>query len=96
MNDQREQHGRDVINAIRRVLYREWDPLDLCDVGPETRYDAYISPLYRLLATAPTKEAVVHELKRLQVELIGPDFSKEKRLPSIADMLLAINLRVNN
>jgi hypothetical protein len=91
---ERQEHGREILAAIRRVLYREWDPLDICDVGPEDRYDNYISGIYRLLATRPTRDEITQELKRLQVALIGPDYSKEKRLHAVSDALLAINVRL--
>ena len=94
MSDQRDLQGRVILAAIRKVLYREWDPLDVCDVGPEDTYDGQIGRIYRLLVTGPTREAIAQELKKIQLELIGPDYSKEKRLYSIADMLMAIDIKL--
>ena len=96
MSDQRDLHGRAILAAIRKVLYREWDPLDVCDVGPEDTYDNQIGRIYRLLVKVPTREAIAQELKKIQLELIGPDYSKEKRLYSIADMLMAIDIKLND
>jgi len=94
MNEQRELHGRAILAAIRKVLYREWDPLDVCDVGPVDTYDKQIGRIYRLLVTAPTRDEIAQELKKIQVELIGPDYTKEKKLYSIADMLMAIDTKL--
>ena len=96
MNDQRELQGRAILAAIRKVLYREWDPLDVCDVGPEDTYDNQIGRIYRLLVTAPARDEIAQELKKIQVELIGPDYSKEKKLYSIADMLMAIDTKLDS
>ena len=94
MSDQRELQGRAILAAIRKVLYREWDPLDVCDVGPEDTYDKQLGRIYRLLVTAPPREVIAQELKKIQVELIGPDYSKEKKLYSVADMLMAIDTKL--
>lgn len=93
--EQREIHGRAILEAIRKVLYREWDPLDVCDVGPEDTYDSHIGRIYRLLATHPSRDEVVQELKKIQIALIGPDFSKEKRLNAVVDMLISIDMRLD-
>ena len=47
----RDKRAREVQNAIREVLIREWDPIHIQDV-PEAQdeYDGYVGGVYRLLA----------------------------------------------
>jgi hypothetical protein len=35
-------------DAIRQILYHEWDPIGIAGVGPGDEYDAYIAPVYRV------------------------------------------------
>ncbi|MFA5262678.1 MAG: hypothetical protein WC378_02560 [Opitutaceae bacterium] len=95
MSEQRALKGRAILSAIRRVLYREWDPLEICDVESEAVYDPYVANVYRLLASKVPREKLIVELKHMQVELIGADFQKEKKLHLIADSLMAINVSLD-
>ncbi len=36
------------MQAIRRILVDDWDPIGIQGAGPEDEYDAYIGGLYRL------------------------------------------------
>ena len=94
-SEQRTLKGRVILSAIRRILYRDWDPLDICDVESEAVYDPYVASVYRLLASKASREKLTQELKRMQVELIGADFQKEKKLHLIIDSLMAVDVRLD-
>ncbi len=96
MSEQRANKGRTILAAIRKVLYRDWDPLEICDVESEAVYDPNVAAVYRLLASGASREKLTQELKHMQVELIGADFQKEKRLHLIVDSLMSIDVRLDS
>ena len=95
MSELRANRGRAILAAIRKVLYREWDPLEICDVESESVYDPNVAAVYRLLASGASSEKLMQELKHMQVELIGADFQKEKKLHLIVGSLMAIDVRLD-
>jgi hypothetical protein len=93
MTDIREQRAKEIQEAIREVLYRDWDPIGVCDAGPDDEYDSYIGPVYRLLVSQPKKEEVTAELRRIEDGPIGIGAS-EDALTMAAEKLLALDLRL--
>jgi hypothetical protein len=93
MTNLREQGAKEIQAAIRQVLYRDWDPLGVCNAGPEDEYDAYIAPIYRLLVALPKKEEVMAELRRIENGSIGIGTSEEA-LATAAEKLLALDMRL--
>jgi hypothetical protein len=94
MSDPREERARLIQDSIREVLYRVWDPLNVCDAGPKDEYDSYIGPIYRVLVSAPSREAVARELMKIESESLGFDRAKEADLLPVADKLLSIDVRL--
>ena len=64
MADVRERRAREIQEAIREVLYQEWDPLALRGLAPRDEYDSYIGGVYRILASSRSEEALVEFLGR--------------------------------
>ena len=94
MTDQRKHRSKEIQAAIREVLYRDWDPIGVAGEWPEDEYDSYIGPVYRLLVSTPSRDAVAQELKRIEAEHLGFEGTKAEDLLTVADKLLAIDLRV--
>jgi len=92
MTDVRKRRAREIQEAIRDVLYQEWDPLALRGLAPRDEYDSYIGGVYRILASSRSEEALVEFLGRaadLGVPGRGPD-----QLRSVARRLLALDVRL--
>ena len=94
MNPTRENRAKEIQDAIREVLYREWDPIGVCGSGPKNEYDAYIGGIYRVLVSKPAREVVAGELKKIERENMGFDQVEEEALLGVADRLLAIDLQL--
>jgi len=94
MTDTRDKRAKEIQDAIRDVLNREWDPLNVRDAGPKDEYDGYIGRIYRLLVSAPPREVIARELKKIEHESMGFDKAKEDALLPVADRLLAIDVRL--
>jgi hypothetical protein len=52
MTQSKEKRAAEIQDAIRQVLYRDWDPIGVCGVAPEDEYDSYIGGVYRILSTS--------------------------------------------
>ena len=93
MTNLREQRAKEIQEAIRQVLYRTWDPIGVCDAGPEDEYDSYIAPIYRLLVAQPKKEEIMAALRRIEDDSIGISTS-EDALAIVAGKLLTLSVRL--
>jgi hypothetical protein len=73
------------VDAIRRILISEWDPIG-CGV-PEDEYDSYIPAVYRLMQSRAGAEALASHLEKLETESMGlrADPARSRR---VAQMLL--------
>ena len=79
-------------DAIREVLYRDWDPIGVCGMAPDDEYDSYIGRIYRLLSSAPTREAVAQELQNIEIEIMCYERAEGKLNLAVADKLLAVDI----
>jgi hypothetical protein len=77
-------------DAIRQVLLRDWNPLGLDDSMPDDEYDAYIAPVYRILAGSRSEQELMVCLSRLARDDIGAPFASPELLQPIARKLLAL------
>ena len=57
------------VDAIRRVLMSEWDPID-CGV-PDDEYDGYIPVIYRLLQQRVGVDELASHLTKIETENMG-------------------------
>jgi hypothetical protein len=94
MSDARDRKAKEIQDAIREVLYRDWDPLNVGDAGPTDEYDGYIGAIYRVLASSPSREVVARELVKIESESMGFGQVKDEALFPVADKLLSIDVRL--
>ena len=70
--DPRTRHARDLQRQIGEVLLRNWDPLGVAS-EPECadEYDAYVGPVYRLLASGASDREIAEHLVGLETNVLG-------------------------
>jgi len=64
MTETREKRAAEIRDSIRRILYHEWDPIGVAGAAPEDEYDAYITPVYRILVGSRSEQELVEFLFR--------------------------------
>ena len=94
MSDVRESRAKEIQNAIREVLNRDWDPIGVRETGPKDEYDSYIGPIYRILASSPSPEKVAEGLRKIEQASMGFEQANAATLMTIAEKLLSIDLRL--
>jgi len=94
MVDSRDRRAEDIQDSIRQILYRDWDPIGVCDVGPECEYDSYIGAVYRILATSRSEEALIDFLSKIESDLMSFDSASQGRLRRLVQKLLALNVKL--
>jgi hypothetical protein len=85
--ESRERRAREIQEAIRLVLLRDWDPIGVRDV-PEAQdeYDGYVGGVYRLLVSGATLSELAEHL--LQIE------RESMRLSPRPDVLVDVSSRL--
>jgi hypothetical protein len=94
MTESREQRAGEIQDAIRQILYRDWDPIGVCGAAPEDEYDSYIGGVYRILASSPSEEALIRFLSGAFEDILGAQMSAVERLRPVAQKLLALDVRL--
>lgn len=94
MTDSQDRRAAEIQNSIRQILYRDWDPIGVCDVGPECEYDSYIGGVYRILATSRSEEALVEFLSKIESDLSCFDPASRGRLYRVVQTLLALDVKL--
>jgi hypothetical protein len=92
MADPREKRAAEIQDAIRQVLYREWDPIGVYGAGPDDEYDSYIGGVYRILATSRSEEALIEFLSRIESDLAC--WTSPETLRSVVEKLLVLNVKL--
>jgi hypothetical protein len=94
MAESREKRAAEIQDAIRQILYRDWDPIGVCGAAPEDEYDSYIGGVYRILSTSRSEEALIQYLAGAFQDLLGSEERAPERLCSVARKLLALDVRL--
>ncbi len=89
MAESKEKRGAEIQDAIRQILYRDWDPTGVCGAAPEDEYDSYIGGVYRILSSSRSEDALIEFLA-----VHGSQESAPERLRSVAQKLLALDVRL--
>jgi hypothetical protein len=78
--------------AIRHVLYEDWDPIGIAGIAPRDEYDSYIAGIYRIIASrqADAEDALVTFLARMETDHMGLTPSKPAKLHRVATKLLTL------
>ena len=92
MNPDRKR-GREVMQAIREVLMRDWDPIGVAS-HPEAadEYDSYIASVYRILVDTRSEDELVDFLFRMETETMGLSPRSSDHLRDVARKLLLLNV----
>ncbi len=94
MTESREKRAAEIQDAIRQILYRDWDPIGVCGTAPEDEYDSYIGGVYRVLASSRSEEALIRFLAGAFEDIVGAQVSARERLRPVAQKLLALDVRL--
>ena len=94
MSEPREKRAAEIQDAVRQILYRDWDPIEVCGAAPEDEYDSYIGGVYRILTTSRSEEALVQFLAGAVENLVSSQESAQDGLRSVARKLLALDVRL--
>jgi len=92
----RRSQALEIQNAIRNVLYSDWDPLGIND-HPSTQdeYDAYIAPVYRILVGNRSVNELVNTLTRIARDEIAVPAGDVEKLSSVANKLLKLKVTLD-
>jgi hypothetical protein len=94
MGDSQDRRAAEIQDSIRQILYRDWDPVSVCDVGAECEYDSYISGVYRILATLRSEGALIDFFKTIESDLLSLDAATQGRLRRVVRKLLALDVKL--
>ena len=94
MADSREKRAAEIQDAIRQILYHDWDPIGVCGAGPDDEYDSYIGGVYRILASSRSEEALIQFLAGTAKDLLESQMPASERLRSVAQKLLALDVQL--
>lgn len=90
----KERRGREIQDQIRSVLEESWDPIGLFPGGPESEYDAYIGPLYRLLIEEAGDLALTRYLMEAEATILGQSARHARHLVEPVRRLMALDVRL--
>ena len=51
-----------VINDIRQISYRDWDPMEIFSYGAEYKYDSCIGTVYQILSSSRSEKELIKVL----------------------------------
>jgi hypothetical protein len=92
----RGSQALEIQDSIRKVLYRDWDPLGVNDhSSTEDEYDAYIAPVYRILVGNRSVNELVNKLTRMARDEIGVPPGDVEKLNSVANKLLKLKVTLD-
>ncbi len=90
----RLKRAKQIQDRIRQVLYNDWDPIGICDDGPEDEYDAYIGGIYSILAGSRSEDALISYMSRVENDMMGLSRQPGERLKSVARRLLELDVKL--
>jgi len=79
--------------AIRQVLFRDWDPAGVnYNANLHDEYDSYIAPVHTVLVRSCSEDELIDLLRRTEFDEMGIASPQLERIRTVARKLLAINL----
>ena len=90
MKKRRKEKATEIQEAIRLVLWNDWDPIGINDSGPDDEYDSYVGG-YRLLASGASEYQIIERLYQLETISMGMD-GRRDRLKNVAEKLMKLNV----
>jgi hypothetical protein len=85
------KQGREIMNAIRDILVRDWNPIGFAGVPPD-EYDRYIGPVHRMLSDNLPESELVEFLFRAENEKMGVSPASRDHLREVVRKLLNLKL----
>ncbi len=86
-----EKCAAEVQDAIRQVLFDDWDPIGVNDYAPKDEYDSYIGGIYRQMVSGVTEDELCEHLRQLEITQMGsPTNADHRRM--IAKKLKKLNM----
>ena len=97
MKNHHTLRSRAITRQIRHILCFEWDPFGAgAHSAAVDEYDFLIAPIYRLLLTRPSPDALAGQLAALLRDEFKLSTAPREKLLSIADRLLAIDFTLRS
>src|SRR4026208_1701968 len=96
MSDARAKRAAEIQDAIRQILYHDWDPIGVSGLAPEDEYDSYIAPVYRILAGSRSEQGLCVLRQHIESETIGLACDSPEQLEPVARKLLAVDVGFGN
>jgi hypothetical protein len=95
MTESKERRAAEIQDAIRQVLFRDWDPIGVNENEYlRDEYDGYIARVYRVLVGSRSENDLVQLLYRIELEEIGAASRSPEELRPIAEKLLSLDVRL--
>ncbi len=99
MTSHYQDQARIYHEAIRNILFKEWDPIGVSEINEaKDEYDSYVGPIYKMLIARKSKNEIFGYLWWLETEHMGltgdrqaTEYFAEKlaKLPDEIDAALA-------
>ena len=89
--NERLRRAKDLQDAIRQVLLRDWDPIGVADVPQaQDEYDSYISQICGMLIRREPRHKLVDFLWWVETKQMGL-YGSRQRTERVVDLLLQLN-----
>ena len=88
---ERSKKAIEIQESIRHILFYEWDPIGINDLGPADEYDSYVGGIYRLLASGASEYQIIERLYQLETGSMGLNGNREA-LKNVAEKLMKLNV----
>lgn len=75
--------------AVREILLKDWDPIEVADIAPADEYDSYIGGIVRLIAERASAEEIARHLRNVAETQMGIT-GNEGRTRAAAEKLAAL------
>ena len=95
MTNPKSKRAAEIQDAIRQVLFRDWDPTSVNEnPNLQDEYDAYIAPVYRILSGSRSEQELVDFLFGTESQSMGLQCDSPERLRPIARKLLELDVEL--
>ena len=85
-----KQDKRRLYEAIREILFSEWDPIGINSFAPDDEYDSYVPTILRLLEHGRDERRIADQLRRFAEENIGLTSVDPVHCRKVAQMLCGL------
>jgi hypothetical protein len=86
-----EMKGKDLWQAVKEVLFREWDPIGVnSNPACDDEYDSYVSAIVRLLQAEADEYKIAEHLRSLQRVSMGLSSANVERDHRTARKLISL------